>query len=70
MWASSAAPIISRVCGVSGTCRVTKSDTASSSRSAGTERLLPIGSRAAMSKNTTCMPIISASTPTWRPMWP
>ena len=48
--AISASPIIPRVCGVSGTCSVTKSQVRSTSASEGSGWLLPIGSFAPVSK--------------------
>jgi hypothetical protein len=65
---SCASPIMRCVNGVSGTCRVRKSDSSKSSSRLSAARLLPIGSRWTMSWKTTRMPIISASTPTCRPM--
>ena len=70
MAASCAAPIIPRVCGVSGTWSVTKSAWPSSSSSVLIGSCCPSGSLAAMSKNTTRMPIASAMTPICRPMCP
>ena len=49
MWASAAASIMLRVAGVSGTCSVTKSDSASIASSVGITRVLPSGSFVAMS---------------------
>jgi hypothetical protein len=70
MSASSSEPISPAVSGVAGTCSVTASDWASRSASVGQGRALPMLSLGAMSWYTTCIPIVSASTDTWEPMWP